>query len=174
MEQITDIKELEKGTQIVHLNCGIAEYYEFLMVHPRNSNYVLLLNIASSEARQFYIPKIVYHEDWQINHSAVDVLRYQYDFHMKIASRKLERLLALGSSPKTDQVYDIDKLGKLVTTSYENGYNQCVKDWRDRGYDAKVVHNESTHTLDVTAHIPEDTPSCVDGEEVKLIIVKTK
>lgn len=60
MKRITSINDLKQGTKIVHVedNKNI-KYYEFLMVHPHNENYVLLLESLSQNAYKFYIPNII-------------------------------------------------------------------------------------------------------------------
>ena len=99
MKQITNLKELKKGTQIVQFIDGRAEYFDFLMVHPRNNDYVLLLNITTQDAISFYMPRIVCNESWQIECTSIDVLQYQYNYHMEMARRKLQRLLEQNHNP---------------------------------------------------------------------------
>lgn len=60
IKSVDELKGLEQGTNIVRvLNDERIEYYKFLMVHPYNENYVLLLETASMNAYKFFIPDIM-------------------------------------------------------------------------------------------------------------------
>ena len=61
MRKITveDIKNFKQGDKLVQVVDSNVEYWEFLMVHPHNSSYVLLLNNLSQDAFKFYIPNLI-------------------------------------------------------------------------------------------------------------------
>ena len=60
MKKITRINDLKQGTKIASVyDNEIIKYYEFLMVHPHNESYVLLLESLSQNAYKFYIPNII-------------------------------------------------------------------------------------------------------------------
>lgn len=47
MERFTDRKQLLGGCSVVFIEQGKATYYEYLMAHPRNRLYVLVLNYTT-------------------------------------------------------------------------------------------------------------------------------
>ncbi len=92
MKRIKNIKELPFGTEIVRLNGGNVDYYEFLMVHPHNDSYVLLLESLSQEAKKFYIPRVDNSDEWQTDYTDIELLEYQRNYHLGMANRKLARI----------------------------------------------------------------------------------
>ena len=84
MKSITDIKELTKGTKIVYLEDGFVYYYEFLMVHPHNDEYVLLLDEVTQNAPKFYIPNIINCPSWQIYFTRKDILNYKREHYTRM------------------------------------------------------------------------------------------
>ena len=59
MRKIEDIKELTPGTKVVLFQANVPTYLEFLMIHPHNSEYVLMLDSLSQNATKHYIPNII-------------------------------------------------------------------------------------------------------------------
>ncbi len=57
MKQITDITELTPGTRIVEFCGDRIVFWEYLCQHPRNPEYVLLLESLSQECHQTIYPK---------------------------------------------------------------------------------------------------------------------
>lgn len=85
MKSITDIKELTQGTKIVNLNYyGDVDYYKFLMVHPYNDEYVLLLDEVTQNAPKFYIPNIINCPSWQIDFTRKDILNYKREYYTRM------------------------------------------------------------------------------------------
>ena len=39
-----DIRKLKTDERLIECSCGKVNYYRFLCFHPRNTNYVILLN----------------------------------------------------------------------------------------------------------------------------------
>ena len=54
----TNISLLKAGDKIVKIEEDYAIYYEYLMVHPHNNDYILMLDHCEN-IRKFYIPNIL-------------------------------------------------------------------------------------------------------------------
>lgn len=59
MRKIKDIKELTPGTKVVLFQENVPTFLEFLMIHPHNPEYVLMLDNLSQNATKHYIPNII-------------------------------------------------------------------------------------------------------------------
>lgn len=92
MKQITDISELKQGDTIVHFNGERVDHWEFLMIHPHNDLYVLLLDILSQNAFKQYIPNMLNKEEWQMDYTIEDVLVQRIEYHKKQMKHIKERL----------------------------------------------------------------------------------
>ncbi len=90
MKRIKNVKELKIGTKMVNIYDGKEDYYEFLMVHPHNDKYVLLLDDLTQNAKKFYIPNIEMSAYWQIDYTRKDLLNYLYNYYLEKADRMLD------------------------------------------------------------------------------------
>ena len=86
MEKIKEIKELEPGRKLVRFNGIEHGHYEFLMIHPHNKNYVLLLDKLDQNAYSFYIPTVLEGE-FYVNCTREDVKKHT----IELLESKLER-----------------------------------------------------------------------------------
>ena len=85
MKQVTDFKDLKQGDKLVRLTRGKVKFYEFLMVHPHNDEYVLLLNQCQTVDRLF-IPDCI--GEIYIDGGEQDKMEwyeYKRDYHLKEA-----------------------------------------------------------------------------------------
>lgn len=48
-----DIRKLKTDERLIECSCGKVNYYRFLCFHPRNTNYVILLNHCEEPERFF-------------------------------------------------------------------------------------------------------------------------
>ncbi len=92
MKQILDIYGLKQGDKIVHFNGERIDQWEFLMIHPHNDQYVLLLDTLSQNAFKQYIPNILNTDEWQRDYKIDDVLEQRIAYHNKQIERIKERL----------------------------------------------------------------------------------
>lgn len=92
MKQITDIRDLKPGDHIVHFNGERTDQWEFLMIHPHNDKYVLLLDPLSQDAFKQYIPKLLNNDDWQQDYKIEDILEQRIAYHKKMMKYIKERL----------------------------------------------------------------------------------
>lgn len=51
---IEDINKLKIDEKLIECISGKVNYYRFLCFHPRNSNYVILLNCCEEPVRFYY------------------------------------------------------------------------------------------------------------------------
>lgn len=65
MKRVTNIEELKQGDKIAQISRNDIIYWEFLMVHPHNPNYVLMIESLSQNALKLYIPNILDSEFYQ-------------------------------------------------------------------------------------------------------------
>lgn len=96
MKKIENVKELPVGTKIVRFHGGRVTYYEFLMVHPHNDKYALLIEGLTGDAPKVYIPSMENSAEWYIEFTDIEALEYQRNYHLTMANRKLERIKAKG------------------------------------------------------------------------------
>lgn len=59
LRRVKEIKELKQMDQLVSFMGGKPAFYEYLMPHPRNENYVLMLDTLTMDAKKVYIPDII-------------------------------------------------------------------------------------------------------------------
>lgn len=76
-----DIENLKTDEKLIEfcLN-GNVNYYRFLCFHPRNKNYVILLNHCE-EPERFYVKSIIglFYTDYTIR----DIITYRRDYALK-------------------------------------------------------------------------------------------
>ena len=80
MRPVTNIKDLKPGERIVTLTKGEPQVYEFLMIHPYDSNYIICLNNLSMAA-MVYVPDVF--GDLFTEVSAKDIILYRKKYYQK-------------------------------------------------------------------------------------------
>ena len=96
MRRITDIKELKEGTKIVRVYNGRIDYFSFLMVHPCNEKYVLLMDDLTKDATKFYIPNLLdKHGYFYIDYSRRELLEKEIEEHQKAIDALRRRIACL-------------------------------------------------------------------------------
>ena len=53
MTAVTDITKLVQGQKLIRVLHGEVHYYEFLMIHPHNPEYIFCMNFCK-RAERFY------------------------------------------------------------------------------------------------------------------------
>ena len=92
MRQITDITELTPGTQIVEFRGDKIVFWEYLCKHPRNPEYVLLLESLSQNAIKQYIPGLLDSKDWYIDYTFEEIYEKQIEWHQGQIERLNSRI----------------------------------------------------------------------------------
>lgn len=77
-EDIENLKTYEKLIEFC-LN-GNVNYYRFLCFHPRNKDYVILLNHCE-EPERFYIKSII--DRFYTDYTTRDIITYRRDYALK-------------------------------------------------------------------------------------------
>ena len=80
-------KSLKEGDPIVMIDNGEVSYYYFLMIHPNNTNYVLLIDNIDKEGKKIYIPTFI-GGGFFYNYTRKEV----YEKRIKQLEDKIERL----------------------------------------------------------------------------------
>ena len=80
MRPVTNIKDLKPGERIVTLTNGNPQVYEFLMIHPYDSNYIICLNNLSMAA-MVCVPDVF--GDLFTEVSAKDIILYRKKYYKK-------------------------------------------------------------------------------------------
>ena len=75
-----DIEILKTDDRLVELIRGKANFYHFLCFHPRNQNYVILLDCCDQPVR-FYIPTMV--DRFYTDFTERDIINYRKDYALK-------------------------------------------------------------------------------------------
>ena len=79
-----DIKNLKVDERLYELFRGEVKYYRFLCFHPRNENYVILLNHFEEPVRVY---KDSIHKRFFIDCSQRDIITYRRDYFKKEAEQ---------------------------------------------------------------------------------------
>lgn len=95
MKRISNIKQIEKlktDEKLVRCYLGNIEYYRFLYFHPRNKNYVILLDHCEHPVR-FHIDELISY--FFTEYSTKDILNYQREYLRDKLNRVEQRLSEL-------------------------------------------------------------------------------
>lgn len=79
------VEELNVDEQLIECYRGEVNYYRFLCFHPRNKNYVILLNHCEEPVR-FYYQNII--DRFYKDYSQRDIIEYRKDYY----DRKINEL----------------------------------------------------------------------------------
>lgn len=81
IRDIKDIENLKTDEKLIEfcLN-GKVNYYRFLCFHPRNTNYVILLNHCE-EPERFYVKSII--DRFYTDYTTRDIITYRRDYALK-------------------------------------------------------------------------------------------
>lgn len=90
IRDIKDIENLKTDEKLIEfcLN-GKVNYYRFLCFHPRNKNYVILLNHCEDPER-FYVKRII--DRFYTDCTTRDIITYKRDYALK-ELEKYEQIL---------------------------------------------------------------------------------
>ena len=102
MRQITDITELTPGTRIVEFRGDKTVFWEYLCQHPRNPEYVLLLESLSQDAIKQYIPNLLNSKDWYIDYTFEEIYEKRKEWHLEQIKR-LDKRIKDEQSKKTKE-----------------------------------------------------------------------
>lgn len=75
-----DIKKLKIDERLIECSSGKVNYYRFLCFHPRNSNYVILLNCCEEPVRVYYKNLI---DRFFTDYTQRDIITYRKDYAFK-------------------------------------------------------------------------------------------
>ena len=110
MKQITDITELTPGTRIVEFCGDRTAFWEYLCQHPRNPEYVLLLESLSQNAIKQYIPNLL-RSDWYIDYTFEEIYEKRKEWHLKQIERLNERIKDEQSKKTKEDSSEADQEG---------------------------------------------------------------
>lgn len=80
IRDIKDIENLKTDEELIECLNGEVNYYRFLCFHPRNDEYVILLNQCEQPVR-FYIKNII--NRFYMNYTIRDIITYKRDYALK-------------------------------------------------------------------------------------------
>lgn len=75
-----DVAGLKCGERLIECLLGDIKYYTFLCIHPRNPNYVILLNHCEIPER-FFIQNII--DRFYMNYTQRDIITYRKNYALK-------------------------------------------------------------------------------------------
>ena len=75
-----DINKLKIDERLIECTSGRVNYYRFLCFHPRNSNYVILLNCCEEPVR-FYCKNLI--DRFFTDYTQRDIIIYRKDYAFK-------------------------------------------------------------------------------------------
>ncbi len=88
-----DVKKLKTDERLIECSCGKVNYYRFLCFHPRNPNYVILLNHCE-EPERFYVLSLI--DRFYTNYTSRDIIIYRRDYAFKKFKEFEQALSELG------------------------------------------------------------------------------
>ncbi len=88
-----DIRKLKIDDKLIECSCGKVNYYRFLCFHPRNTNYVILLNHCE-EPERFFIQSLI--DRFYTNYTSRDIITYRRDYAIKKLKEFEQALSELG------------------------------------------------------------------------------
>ncbi len=77
---IEDINKLKIDEKLIECISGKVNYYRFLCFHPRNSNYVILLNCCEEPVR-FYYKNLI--DQFFTDYTQRDIITYRKGYAFK-------------------------------------------------------------------------------------------
>ena len=80
MKQVIDIQKLTQGQRLIRVLNGVVHFYEFLMVHPHNDNYVFCMNLCK-EAERFHKEDI--YKSFFTDYTDRDLINVRRDYALK-------------------------------------------------------------------------------------------
>lgn len=89
-----DIRKLKTDERLIECFCGKVNYYRFLCLHPRNKNYVILLNQYENPER-FFVQHII--DRFYTNYTSRDIITYRRDYAIKELKEVDQLLSELGN-----------------------------------------------------------------------------
>lgn len=96
MNKITSVSKMKIGKKIVHFNDENYTLYEFLMVHPYNDKFIILIEKATENPVKQSIVGIMNRDEWQVGYTQEDILRYQLKYYKEKREKikaKLESII---------------------------------------------------------------------------------
>lgn len=77
---IEDIDKLKMDEKLIECIAGEVNYYRFLCFHPRNSNFVILLNHCEEPVR-FYCKNMI--DRFFTDYTRYDIITYRKEYALK-------------------------------------------------------------------------------------------
>lgn len=80
MKQVTDIQQLKPGQELIRVLNGEVHYYEFLMIHPHNPEYIFCMNFCK-RAERFYKSEV--YKQFFTDYTDRDLINVCRDYALK-------------------------------------------------------------------------------------------
>ncbi len=110
IRNIEDIENLKTDEKLIECLNGEVNYYRFLCFHPRNDEYVILLNHCEQPVR-FYIKSII--DRCYTDYTTRDIVTYKRDYALEQV-KFCEQALS-----------EFDKEGKKMKQTVEEAAKEC-------------------------------------------------
>ena len=118
-----DVKKLKIDERLIECSCGKVNYYRFLCFHPRNTNYVILLNHCE-EPERFFVQSLI--DRFYTNYTTRDIITYRRDYAIKKLKEFEQALSELGDKNKlenwimndTEKMNNREKLAIAIFCQY--------------------------------------------------------
>lgn len=110
-----DIRKLKTDERLIECSCGKVNYYRFLCFHPRNTNYVILLNHCE-EPERFFIQNLI--DRFYTNYTSRDIITYRRDYAIKKLKEFEQALSELGDKVMRYALRNQDKIAAAYSSEY--------------------------------------------------------
>lgn len=95
MERLKDLSQLTDGCTITLIKNGDVYVWEFLMIHPHNTHYILALNSVVQSGDKLYIPDLFIDDYYVGNYDRQFVMKErikQYKRKINALERRINEL----------------------------------------------------------------------------------
>lgn len=99
IRNMADIENLQTDKELIECYRGEVKYYRFLCFHPRNKNYVVLLNHCEQPER-FYFQNLI--DRFYTDYTQRDIITYRRDYALKKVEEFEQALSELGNKDNLD------------------------------------------------------------------------
>ncbi len=93
MKEINNINytSLKAGDKIIEIDGDVIRYWEYLMIHPNNNDYVLMIESLSKDAKKVYIPTLV-GGGYYTNYTFKEIYQKEIEYHEYEIERLQQRI----------------------------------------------------------------------------------
>lgn len=134
---IEDIVKLKMDEKLIECIAGKVNYYRFLCFHPRNSNFVILLNHCEEPVR-FHYKNLI--DRFFTDYTQRDIITYRKDYALKEIKEFEQALSELEVIKPKKFLGFFRQLTGITIEGAFNGCSACVEIMTDDDNGVSMMH----------------------------------